>query len=99
MIEHSARNSLVDPEVIWGPLSDTASSSGRLGSSTARSTRPSWRAATSSARPSPSSASVNTTWTWVEVSSALSRVASHLRLTRSMIANAQGAARQRPKWV
>jgi len=87
------------PGVIWGPLSDTASSSGRPGSSRARSTRPSWRAATSSMRPSASSASVNTTWTWVEVSSALSRVASHLRLTRSMIAKALGAARQRPKWV
>jgi hypothetical protein len=45
------QDSLVDPEVIWGPLSDTASSSGRVGSSTARSTRPSWRAATSSASP------------------------------------------------
>src|SRR5438093_1816791 len=98
-IEHHAKNSRVDPEVIWGPLSDTASSSGRVGSSRARSTRPSWRAATSSSRPSAPSAAPNTTSTWVEVSSALSRVASHLRLTRSMIANAQGAARQRPKWV
>jgi hypothetical protein len=98
-MEHNARNSLVDPEVIWGPLSDTASSSGRVGSSRARSTRPSWRAATSSASPSRSKAAVNTTSTWLEVSSALSRVASHLRLTRSMIANALGAARQRPKWV
>jgi hypothetical protein len=34
------------------------------------------------------SASPNTTWTWMEVASALPRVASHLRLTRSMIANA-----------
>src|SRR5512132_642109 len=90
---------LVDPEVICGPLSEAASSSGRVGSSTARSTRPSWRAATSPSKPSRSKASVNTTWTWVEVSSALSRVASHLRLTRSTIANAHGAARQRPKWV
>src|SRR5215218_903703 len=32
-MEHNARNSLVDPEVICGPLSDTASSSGRPGSS------------------------------------------------------------------
>jgi hypothetical protein len=98
-MEHKARNSRVDPEVIWGPLSDTASSSGRLGSSTARFTRPSWRAATRLMSPSTWSASVNTTWTWVEVSSALSSVASHLRLTRSMMAKAQGAARQRPKWV
>ncbi len=76
-------NSLVDPEVICGPLSLKASSTGRAGSSTVGSTRPSWRALTSSSSPSRSSASVNTTWTWVEVSSAETTSASHLRLTRS----------------
>ena len=46
---HKAMNSLVEPEVICGPLSLKASSTGRDGSSTVGSTRPSWWAATSSA--------------------------------------------------
>jgi hypothetical protein len=94
---HNAMNSLVDPEVIWGPLSLMASRTGRLGSSRAGSTRPSWRAWTSSSSPSASSASVNTTWTWVEVSSAETTSPSHLRLTRSSITVTATPARV--KWV
>ena len=90
-------NSLVDPEVIWGPLSLMASRTGRLGSSRAGSTRPSWRAWTSSSSPSAWSASVNTTWTWVEVSSAETTSPSHLRLTRSSITVTATPARV--KWV
>jgi hypothetical protein len=79
-MEHKARNSRVDPEVIWGRLSDTASSSGRVGSS-----RPGRRGRPGGGdqlgQPSRSKASVTTTSTWLEVSSALSRLASHLRLT------------------
>src|SRR6266516_7849736 len=82
---HRAMNSRVEPEVIWGPLSLIASRMGRDGSSVVGSTRPSWRAVTSSTRPSRSSASVTTTSTWVEVSSAETMWASHLRLTRSAI--------------
>src|SRR5512132_3014112 len=48
---HKAMNSLVEPEVIWGPLSLSASSTGRAGSSMVGSTRPSWRAATRSSSP------------------------------------------------
>jgi hypothetical protein len=96
-IAHKAMNSRVEPEVICGPLSLRASSTGRLGSSTVGSTRPSWRAATSSARPSRSSASQKTTWTWVEVSSADTISASHLRETRSSTTVAATPARV--KWV
>lgn len=49
--------------------------------------------ATSSASPSASKASPNTTWTWVEGSSALSMIASHLRLTRSKPRAGRAAAR------
>src|SRR5216117_4236374 len=55
---HKAMNSRVDPEVICGPLSLKASSTGRDGSSTVGSTRPSWRALTRASRPSRASASV-----------------------------------------
>jgi hypothetical protein len=48
-------------------------------------------------RPSRSSASVNTTWTWVEVSSAETISASHLRDMRSSITVAATPARV--KWV
>src|SRR5215207_2168843 len=65
------------------PVVAQGSSTGRDGSSTVRSTRPSWRAATRSSRPSRSNASVKTTWTWVEVSSAETISANHLRDTRS----------------
>jgi hypothetical protein len=82
-IAHEAMNSLVDPEVICGPLSLRASSTGRDGSSTLVSTRPSWRAVMRSSKPWRSNASVNTTWTWVEFSSAETISASHLRETRS----------------
>jgi len=84
-IAHKAMNSRVDPDVICGPLSLMASRIGRDGSSRLRSTRPSWRAATSSASPSRSSASQNTTWTWVAVSSADTISAIHLRETKSSI--------------
>jgi hypothetical protein len=94
---HKAMNSRVDPEVICGPLSLRASRTGRAGSSTVGSTRPSCRAATSSASPSRSNASVNTTWTWVEVSSAETISASHLRLTRSSTTVAATPAAA--KWV
>jgi hypothetical protein len=94
---HKAMNSRVEPEVICGPLSLSANSTGRDGSSTVGSTRPSWRAVTRSSRPSRSSASVNTTSSWVEVSSALTISASHLRETRSSITVAATPARV--KWV
>ena len=90
-------NSLVEPEVICGPLSLRASRIGRAGSSTVGSTSPSWRAPTSSSSPSRSSASQNTTWTWVEVSSTETISASHLRLTRSSTTVAATPARV--KWV
>jgi hypothetical protein len=96
-IAHKAMNSRVDPEVICGPLSLRASSTGRDGLSTVGSTSPSWRAATSSSSPSASSASVNTTWTWVEVSSTETISASHLRLTRSSTTVA--AIPAQVKWV
>jgi hypothetical protein len=90
-------NSRVDPEVICGPLSLSANSTGRAGSSTVRSTRPSWRAQTRASSPSACSASVTTTWTWVEVSSAETISASHLRLTRSSTTVAATPAAV--KWV
>jgi hypothetical protein len=97
-IAHRARNSRVEPEVIWGPLSDTASRIGRASSSTPRSMVPSsWRASTASSRPSASSAAVKATSTWVWVSSLLTISVIHLRLTRSsMISTAIPA---RVKWV
>jgi hypothetical protein len=94
---HKAMNSRVEPEVICGPLSLIASRIGRAGSSTLVSTRPSWRAPTSSSRPSRSNAWVKTTSSWVEVSSPLTISASHLRLTRSSITVAATPARG--KWV
>jgi len=81
-------NSRVEPEVIWAPLSDTASRIGRCGSSTVGSTRPSWRAVTLSMSPSAMRASVKASWTWVEVSSTDTTVVSHLRDTRSSNARA-----------
>jgi hypothetical protein len=90
-------NSRVEPEVICGPLSLIASRIGRAGSSTVGSTKPSWRAVMRASSPSRSKASVNTTWTWVEVSSAETISASHLRDTRSSITVAATPARV--KWV
>ena len=85
-IAHIAMNSRVDPEVICGPLSLTARRMGRrTASSTEGSARLSWWAATSSCRPSSSSASQNATWTWVVVSSPDTISQIHLRVTRSMI--------------
>ncbi len=94
---HNAMSSRVDPLVICGPLPLTASRTGRLGSSTVGSARPSWRALTRSSSPSCSSASVNTTWTWVAVSSAETISASHVRDTRSSVTVAATPARV--KWV
>jgi hypothetical protein len=48
--EAEAMNSRVEPDVICGPLSLTASSSGWERSSTVGAARPSWRASTSSSR-------------------------------------------------
>ncbi len=50
-IAHRAMNSRVEPEVICGPLSLIASRTGRDGSSTVASTRPSWRALMRSSSP------------------------------------------------
>jgi hypothetical protein len=94
---HKAMNSRVEPEVICGPLSLIASSTGRDGSSTVGSTRPSWRAVTRSSSSSRSNASVNTTWIWVAVSSADTISAIHLRDTRSSTTVAATPARV--KWV
>jgi hypothetical protein len=94
---HNAMNSRVEPEVICGPLSLRASRIGRAGSSQVRSTVPSRRAATCSISPSPSRASQKAAWTWVEVSSTETTSASHLRETRSSIA--QTATPARVKWV
>ena len=79
---HRAMNSLVEPELIWGPLSETASRIGREGSSRLRSTVPSARASISRRSPSASSASTRATWTWVEVSSEETTVVSHFLVTR-----------------
>ena len=81
-IAHSAMNSRVDPDVICGPLSETASRTGRCSSLVWGSARPSSRrAATASSSPSISRASVKATSTWVEVSSAETTSVIHLRLT------------------
>ena len=93
-----AMNSLVEPEVICGPLSLTASRMGRAGSSvpgsaSGRPVGPSSRTITSAIRSSRSNASVNTTWTLVEVSSPETMVASHLRETRSSMTVAATPAR------
>ncbi len=82
---HRAMNSGADPDVIWRPLSDTASRMGRLSSSTLGSTRPSALASTGSRRPSAARASPKMISTWVEVSSAETMSAIHLRDTRSSI--------------
>jgi hypothetical protein len=94
---HKAMNSRVEPLLIWGPLSLRASRIGRAGSSTVGSTRLSWRAVMRASSPSRSNASVTTTWTWVEVSSAETTSASHLRETRSSITVAATPALV--KWV
>jgi hypothetical protein len=93
-IAHIAMNSRVEPLVICGPLSETASRiGGSSGSSTAASKgkvsagTASRRASTSASSPSSSSASRNTTWTWVEVSSIDTSSQIHLRVTRSITAN------------
>jgi hypothetical protein len=86
------------PDVICGPLSETASRIGRLGSSTLRSTVPLARASIRSKIPSASRAWMKATWTCVEVSSAERTVSSHLRVTRSMIATAAWVG-QDWKWV
>jgi hypothetical protein len=82
---HSAMKSQVDPGVICGLLSLIASRIGRVGSSQARSTVPSRRAATCSMRPSASSAWQKAAWTWTLVSSLLTTSHSHLREIRSSI--------------
>jgi hypothetical protein len=80
-------NSRVDPEVICGPLSETASRIGRAGSSTVGSMGRSWWAVMEVSRPSVSSASVKPSCTWVEVSSTLTISVIHFRETRSSIAS------------
>jgi hypothetical protein len=94
---HKAMNSRVEPEVICRCVVAEGQQHRPDGSSTVGSTRPSCRAATSSSRPSAGSASVTTTWTWVEVSSTETISASHLRLTRSSTTVAATPARV--KWV
>jgi len=97
-IAHNAMNSRVEPDVIWGPLSETASRIGLAWSSTPMSTRPSsWRASTFSSSPSTPRAAVKASSTWVDVSSTETISVIHLRETRSsMISTAIPAL---VKWV
>jgi hypothetical protein len=94
---HSAMNSRMEPEVIWGPLSERANRMGRAWSSTLGSTSPSVRASTWARSPSAARASVKTISIWVEVSSAEAMSAIHLRLTRS--STTVTATWTRLKWV
>jgi hypothetical protein len=86
-------NSRVDPDVILGPLSEMANRIGRLGLLMLRSTSPSARASTLGTRPSACRASVKTISIWVEVSSAETMSASHLRDARSSTTLAAISAR------
>jgi len=78
-------------------LSLIASRTGRAGSSAVGPARPSWRAVVRASSPSRTNASVNTTWTWVTVSSAETISASHVRDTRSSVTVAATLAWV--KWV
>jgi hypothetical protein len=94
---HLAMNLRVEIDVMGGPLSDTASRIGSRSSSVSGSTGWSARASTSGRRPSAARASLKTISTWLEVSSALTMSAIHMRLTRS--STMVTAMAHRVKWV